>query len=201
MGRPLDAERLGHGLAELADDAPLAPVAGRAAAVRRRATVVRRRRAAVAGVTLVVAGALVAPLPGLLRTPAPAALAGPAPERSVATFAFPDAAAVAELVELPADAQAGRTARLVVRVRSERGRVGGVDLTFGDGQAVFLEGRARCTPGAAPVVLELPAEHAWTEPGRYTVRAAPQVVTGCRDGLLQYSVRGTVPGSAVVEVR
>lgn len=198
----MDHDQLSHRLAALADGAALGPAPDRRAAVRRRARAVRRRRAGAAGVGLAAAVVLVAPLPGMLRTTPDATLAGPsAPERRVATFAFPDTGAVAELVEVPGQVGTGRAARFVVRVRSERGRVGGVDLTFGDGRAQFLDGAARCTPGAGPTTVDLTGEHVYDAPGRYTVRAAPQVVTGCRGGLLQYSVAETTPATAVVHVR
>lgn len=151
---------------------------------------------------------LLAPLPGLSPAPrdvlvpataAPAATAALPRARTLATFDFPDQDAVAELVLPTGPVRAGALSRYVVRVRTERGRVGGVDLLFGDGQVAYLDGAPTCTPDAGPTVVELWSDHAFAAPGRYTVRARPQVLTGCRDGRGQRTPGGTA-SEAVVEV-
>lgn len=205
MGGPLDDDGLSRRLAALADAVPAAPVADRRSAVRRRARAVRRRRTALgsaSGLAVVAAVALVAPLPGADRAPAP--LAGsPAPtsERVVRTFSFPDQGAVAELVGVPAEVAAGQRVEVTVRVRTERGRVGGVDLVWGDGANAYLSGVARCTPDAGPTTVELRAAHAFPRAGEFVVRARPQVLVGCRDGVGRFSTRDAEPARATVRVR
>lgn len=196
----MDDDELTRRLAALADAAPLRPAPGRASLVRRRARAVRRRQAGAAAVGLAAAVAVVAPLPSLLRdTPRPLDAAAP-PPRVVADFSFPDAGAVAELVALPRDVRAGQEQRFVVRVRSDRGRVAGVDLVYGDGEVDYVDGGARCTPDAGPTTVDLPVTHVWTAPGDVEVRATPQVLRGCRGGLPVADADGTTPATAALRV-
>lgn len=199
-------DELSRRLAELAADAPGGPVPDRREAVRRRVRTVRRRRA---GAGVVSAAAVVALAVPLLPAPAPsvdrlvtATPAAPAPvrERVVATFAFPTQSAVAELVVPDGAVAAGTEHEVVVRVSTERGRVGGVDLSWGDNEFKYLDGQPRCTPDAGPTVVELRARHVWRTPGRVLVRAAPQVITGCDEGAGRFSVDGTTAATAAVEV-
>lgn len=210
---PVDEGELTRRLAALAEALPPTSGAGRLDAVRRRARSVRRRQAAGAATAggVLAAVALLSPLPGLSTAPreqlvpataAPAATAArptPPPHGVVATFDFPDQDAVAELVLPAGPVRAGVPARYLVRVRTERGRVGGVDLVFGDGEVAYLDGAPTCTPDAGSTVVELWSEHAFAAPGRYTVRARPQVLTGCREGRGLRTPGGTA-SEAVVEV-
>lgn len=197
---PLGAEELGRRLAALAEEVPLAPAPHRREGVRRRVRAVRRRQATAgvlsAGAVLVTALVL-APSPG--PTPASTLESAAAPARPVTTFDFPDQGAVAEVVLPSTPVRAGAPSRYVVRVRTERGRVGGVDLTFGDGRITYLDGAPRCTPDAGPTEVELWADHVYAEPGSYLVRARPQLLTGCRQGRGLRAPGGT-PGQAVVRV-
>lgn len=197
-------DELSRRLAELADAAPQHPVADRRAAVRRRARTTRRRQAAGGLVGGVAAVALLAPLAGLLPSrgvdPLPPATAPSPGERVLATFTFPSQSAVAELVVPAVPVRPGVEQEVVVRVRTERGRVGGVDLTWGDGTAKYLDGQPRCTPDAGPTVVELRARHAWSAAGTFSVRAAPQVITGCDDGAGRFTVAGATAATHPVQV-
>ncbi len=132
----------------------------------------------------------------------PSASAGPStPLQVVATFDFPSQGAVAEILLPPGPVLAGVEQRVVVRVRTERGQVGGVDMQWGDDRADYLGGAPRCTPDAGPTVVDLSATHVWPVAGRYLLRAVPQVLSGCRDGRGIFTTAGTTPatGELVVE--